>query len=512
MTQSRAENPPGTGDPTDAAAAEALLLPAERVAAPPDGPPAEAPASLPSSPDGGAAPAAVRAAEPQDRGAPLGASAVEAPVGVEPAAGWLARLRPPALVLGWVADLIALGVIVAAATTLLAEALLFGQVHRERDTYLFYYPVYQWFAEQLKAGRFPLWMPQLFSGYPLFADGETGMLYPLHWLFFGLLPTPVAFIALRFLHLVMAGAFMYAWMRALVLRRLAALLAALTFAYGSFLVGQIHHENLVRTAVWLPLVLCWTELAYRAQGRARACYLLAGGATLGVQLTALHVQPALITLMALGLYVAFRTICPPAGVDAWPVAWRQRAGWLGRRLLFSAVALASVIGLGLGLAMAQLLPLYELGQQTFRGERVPFAFATSYSIHPSQLVTLLFPYFFRSPTGSWPLWVGWETVVYVGVAPLVLALITLAAVRRREVIFFALLGTFGALLAFGDYSPIPVLELLWPLPGFSALRVPGRYSLLLVVALAVLAAYGLDWVERSARERPRRRAWGSTLG
>ncbi len=504
MTQSRAEKPPGTEDPTGAAAADALLPPAEKVVPPP----AEASPSSSSSPDGEAVPAAVWPAEPLASAA----SAVEVPVGGELAppapwaGGWLARLRPPALVPGWVADLVALGVIVAAATTLLAEALLFGQVQRERDTYLFYYPVYQWFAEQLKAGRFPLWMPQLFSGYPLFADGETGMLYPLHWLFFGLLPTPVAFIALRFLHLVMAGAFMYAWMRALALRRLAALLAALTFAYGSFLVGQIHHENLVRTAVWLPLVLCWIELAYRGRGRARACYLLAGGATLGVQLTALHVQPALITLMALSLYVAFRTVCPPAGVDIWPAAWRQRATWLGRRLLLSVAVLAGVIGVGLGLAMAQLLPLYELGQQTFRGERVPFAFATSYSIHPSQLVTLLFPYFFRSPTGSWPLWVGWETVVYVGVAPLVLALVALAAVRRREVIFFALLGTFGALLAFGDYSPIPVLELLWPLPGFSALRVPGRYSLLLVVALAVLAAYGLDWVERSARERPRRRA------
>src|SRR5262249_62286994 len=62
----------------------------------------------------------------------------------------------------------------------------------------------------------------------------------------------------------------------------------------------------------------------------------------------------------------------------------------------------------------------------------------------------------------------------------------------------------GALLAFGDSSPAPVLELLWPLPGFSALRVPGRYTLLLVVALAALAGYGLDWLERTARAPGRR--------
>jgi len=446
---------------------------------------------------GAKAPAVV---PPRPEAEPRAVVTVPASVAVT-ARPWLLPLPllAPRAVPGPVADGVALGVIALAAIGLLFETLFFGQLHRENDTYYFYYPVYKWFAEQLQAGQLPLWMPQFFSGYPLFADGETGMLYPPHWLFFGLLPFHAAFVGLRVLHFLMAGAFMYAWMRALTLRRLAALLAALTFAYGSFLVGQMHHENLLRTAVWLPLVLFWTELAYRRAGRARALCLLAGAATLGVQLTALHVQPALMTLMALGLYVAFRTFCPPLGIARWPAAWRQRGPWLARRMGLGVIALGTIVGLGLALAAAQLIPLYELGIQTFRGVGAPFAFSTSYSIHPSQYATLLFPYFFRSDTGSWQLWAGWETVVYVGVAPLLLALVALGAVRRREVAFFAGLAVFGALLSFGDYSPIPLLEALWQIPGFSALRVPGRYSLLLVVALAALAGYGLDWLERVAR-------------
>jgi hypothetical protein len=443
-------------------------------------------------------------------GAPPRSAAPAGPVAplAEPEPGPPGRTtgRLPGRVSGRVADGIAVGVIVVAAVALMIEAFLFGQVQVERDTYLFYYPLYQWFAEQWRAGHLPLWMPQLFSGYPLFADGELGMLYPPHWVFFGLLPTPAAFIGLRLLHFVLAGAFMYAWMRVLGLRRLAALLAGLTFAYGSFLVGQMHHENLVRTAVWLPLVLCWTEVSIRNSGRRRVLALLAGGATLGVQLTALHVQPALITLMALGLYIGFRTLCPPVGSAAWPVGWGERLRWLGRRLVVGAVSLGTIVGLGGGLALAQLLPLYELGVQTVRGVGAPFAFATTYSVHPTQLVTLLFPYFFRNDrAGSWPLWTGWETFIYVGIAPLVLALVAVSVVRRREVAFFGMLAVLGALLAFGDYSPIPLLEWLWPLPGFSALRVPGRYSLLLVVGLAALAAYGLDWLERVAHA-PRRRS------
>ena len=433
----------------------------------------------------------------EDSAAPARLPAPTAPA--PPSAGW--RWRPPTAVPGRVADAIALGLVALAATALMAEAFLFGQVHYERDTYLFYYPVYQFFAAHLKQGQIPLWMPHLFSGYPLYADGETGMLYPLHWLFFGLLPTPAAFIALRWLHLVLAGAFMYAWMRVLGLRRLAALLAALTFAFSSFIVGQIHHENLVRTTVWLPLVLCWVEVAYRQRGRGRVLAVLAAGLTLGVQLLALHVQPALMTLIALALYAAFRTFWPPVGVDPPPRGWRERGHWAARRVGVSAAMTAGAVATGISLAMAQLWPLYELGIQTFRGVGAPFAFATTYSIHPTQLITLLFPYFFRGGAGgSWQLWAGWETLVYIGIAPLVLALVALAAARRREVAFFGFLALFGALLAFGDYSPLPLLELLWNLPGFSALRVPGRYSLLLVVALAVLAGYGLDWVERAARQ------------
>ena len=52
-------------------------------------------------------------------------------------------------------------------------------------------------ALALKEGRLPLWEPGLFGGYPLFADGEVGMLYPLHLLAYGLLPPDLAFAWLR---------------------------------------------------------------------------------------------------------------------------------------------------------------------------------------------------------------------------------------------------------------------------------------------------------------------------
>src|SRR5947209_521610 len=73
-------------------------------------------------------------------------------------------------------------VIAACAVVLLRDELFFGRVFYERDTELFYLPLLRWYLGQMQQGHLPLWIPLIFGGYPLFADGELGMLYPLNLL------------------------------------------------------------------------------------------------------------------------------------------------------------------------------------------------------------------------------------------------------------------------------------------------------------------------------------------
>src|SRR2546430_12394611 len=49
-------------------------------------------------------------------------------------------------------------------------------------------------------------------------------------------------------------------------RSLPCLLGGITFSLGSFFVGQQHHENVTRTAAWLPLVLACVEWALHRAG------------------------------------------------------------------------------------------------------------------------------------------------------------------------------------------------------------------------------------------------------
>src|SRR5919199_1748370 len=90
-------------------------------------------------------------------------------------------------------------VLIVGVTLSVADGLLSNVVAYERDTTVFYFPLLRWVSEQLRQGEFPLWTPQVFGGYPIFADGEIGLAYPPSLLAMPVLPPERAFIALRLL-------------------------------------------------------------------------------------------------------------------------------------------------------------------------------------------------------------------------------------------------------------------------------------------------------------------------
>src|SRR5205814_2312781 len=96
-----------------------------------------------------------------------------------------------------------------------------------------------------------------------------------------------------------------------------ALVGGLVFAFGSFFVAQIQHENVVRSAIWLPLVLLFVELALRAGGWRRQQWLIAAGLALALAALGVHIQPVFMTLLCLGLFVLYRVVVGPVGGRRW---------------------------------------------------------------------------------------------------------------------------------------------------------------------------------------------------
>jgi len=390
----------------------------------------------------------------------------------------------------WVAALL---VIVSIS---LADGLLENIVAYERDTAVFYFPLMSWVGEQLRQGNLPLWTPQFFGGYPIFADGEIGLAYPPVLLALLVLPPDRALVVLRLAHLCLAAAGMFFLVRTWGLPNASAFIAGLVFALGNFLQAQIHHENIVRTASWLPLVLALVEHGLRTpDSRARLRWTALAAGAMGLAGLSLHSQMLAIDLMILAAYGALRWVVGPvSGVPSAQV-WADR-------LLGVAGVCVPVVVLGLGLAAVQLAPLIELAGFSARGSGIPYSESAAYSLTRFGLIQAVFPYVFRGPGNlQWGLWTHWESYLYIGLAPLVLAVVALTCVRRREVAAWGVFGGVGVLLSLGQYSPVNLHYLLWLLPGLSGLRAPGRFTVVVVLAGAMLAAYGMAWLGDPSRCR-----------
>ena len=280
----------------------------------------------------------------------------------------------------------------------------------------------------------------------------------------------------------------------LAVSRPASLVAAVAFMFSDFFVIHFGNLNLIAVTAWLPLVFLG---AYRALTDRSLGWALFGGAALGMAALAGHAQPLQFILLVLALLTLF---CLATNLQS-PVSDLQSPSSTRRYYGLKALSLvAALVTIGLGLAALSLLPAIEMVGYTRRAA-LSYTEAARYSLPPLALIGWLVPDLFgRGVEGFWGSWPRVE-VGYLGVLPLVLAAVALA--RRwddRRVRFFALLAVLSLVLALGEYTPIHRVAYAL-VPGFRNLRAPARFVVLTSFAVVALAAFGLDALLRSPKER-----------
>ncbi|MCA9752993.1 MAG: hypothetical protein KC591_12430, partial [Gemmatimonadetes bacterium] len=377
-------------------------------------------------------------------------------------------------------------VALAVAVALFPRALFGGATFFHYDTWLQNLTFRAWWFEQLRAGHFATWCPGMFAGYPLFAETQTGPLYPPVFVLFSLLPATLAFSWSVALHLVLGGAGAYLLARRFGAAPAAAALAGVAFESSGFLVTHVVHFNLLIGAAWMPWIP-W--LVTRTFDGSRAAPIALAAVLAGLLLGA-HPYA---TLMALAL--AAWTFVHRAG--------RSPAAWTGGASAILAAGLLAV-----ALAAVQVLPTREFLPQTTRGEAVSWDFLTFGSWEPWRIVTLVAPDRVGTPVDD-TFWGGpdWshfaETCAYVGTATLALAAVALVLVPSRAT-WPAILAAISFVLMLGRFTP--AYRVLTWLPLFQSTRLPSRFALPFTLALAILAAIGLDALIRESDPRRRRRA------
>lgn len=362
------------------------------------------------------------------------------------------------------------------------------------DIRLFYWPTYVSLARALREGHFPLWWPDLFGGFPVYALGSLGMFYLPTLVVLLLAPIPHTVTTVLALRATMAAGFTYAFARVLGVSRAGAVLAGVVFAFSGFSASHMQHVDLNNSATWLPVILLGVELAARYTGPRRWGWIGVASLAFGMAWLGVHFNIPLVIFVGVAFYAAGRMLF-------------GREGLVLRNLPVLLAGLAAIAVVGLGIGAVQSLPALELLGFSDRAEGLNWIRATEYSVPPYNLITLLFPTFFREGGIDWTLWSRWETMLYLGVLPLLLALIAVLCIRQQHVTLLAGLALLGLVLAFGRYTPL--YGLLYTLPGFHSMRAPGRFALHFHFGLSVLAGYGVAWFQAGApgAEWPRLRRW-----
>jgi O-antigen/teichoic acid export membrane protein len=366
----------------------------------------------------------------------------------------------------------------------------------------------QFIVQSIENRELPLWNPYLFAGAPFLAAGQHSAIYPLSIVFY-ILPLTKAYGLFTVLQLWLAGLFMYVFGRSLRMGPFPALIAGIVYQLSAFFLVSVVFTMIIAAAAWLPLLLAIIEVMVRKQEEKGAgpfvpiIYVVLGAVALGVHVLAGHPEILVYTLMVMALYALARLF----------MLWRRVGTW--RPALRLGLWLAFMAGLGLGLGSVQLIPLFELVTRNFREGSVTYSDVIGWAYPTRQALTFFLPNFFGNPAhhSYWDLvtrqWVSVDRIFwgiknyveagsYVGILPLVLALVAVVPAKRkrnnrqpgedrRHVWIFATLAVVSLLLIFG--TPLYAL-LYYGLPGIKQLHSPFRWVFPYTLSIAVLAGFG----------------------
>jgi hypothetical protein len=351
------------------------------------------------------------------------------------------------------------------------------------DVVDYYFPAIIFLLHWVRQGILPLWNPTVTGGQPFFF-AISFFLYPINFIYL-FMPLELAFTWHAMVRLTVASIFTFLLARELGLMKIPSILAALTFAFNGFhmvWLGWPHASE----SILLPVML-W--LTHRSLTRGQTRYFIALILTTGILLAG--------GFLPIAGYILYATVG-----YALAVLWKSyQSDVISRRILVNRMAsLGLAIGAGLFLSAVHLLPFMEnLVQSGYGAERAnDSVLYRNFHLPWWQLILYLIPgYYGGIDTPYWGSVNLIETLGYVGVLPLLFAIVSLVRLRfgsmRSAGYLYCLSLTILSLSVVYGLKPLSLPVTL--LPGFQ-LAINTRLLSVAAFGLAMLAAYGLEFLQQ----------------
>ncbi|MBW7998240.1 MAG: YfhO family protein [Candidatus Glassbacteria bacterium] len=336
----------------------------------------------------------------------------------------------------------------------------------------------------MAGGSYPLWNPLSFCGLP-YAGGLTGpMFYPLSLLYF-IMPLFRAIGWTFLLMMLFGGLFCYLWIRELNLSKAAASLCAVAFTFTGWVASGLHggHDGRIFVILLTPLVFFFLE---RGFNRRKLIWFLLMGLVVALQILTPQLQMMYFSCLAVTAYAIYRLVA----------VWREDKSirpFIRLGLMYTAGFVLAV-----SLAAVQFFPTAVNRQLAHRQEGLGlgyegYAHATSFSMHPLETAGLVVPGFTGEPAAYWSAESFKLHSEYMGLLPLMFAVVALARRRHRKVWFFSGLAAAALLWNYGGYTPFFRLP-YHLLPVVKSFRGPNMMFFVFAFSLITLAGYGIDYV------------------
>jgi hypothetical protein len=338
-------------------------------------------------------------------------------------------------------------------------------------------PWYEFSAYELHHGRLPLWDPYTFGGQPLHAGMQASLAYPVHWLFLAAPMRKSGWLygtALNWYYILircLVALAMYWFCRDLKRSQWASVLAGLIYSLGGVEITT-DWPQMAHATVWAPIVFLFLFRVLR--GRSAVRNGIFAGASLGAAwLCGHYAYPLFISLAAVGLWIYW-------------LATRPRFQWADVKAPALCFLFTGLVG------AAQLLPAAEFAPLARRwagtdvplgwGEKIPYHLFDPLSMSADGMFSFIFPY------------LNQNYAPYLGICAVGLAFLGAALMWREQAVrVVSMIGIGGLIYSLGSYTPIH--GWLYALvPMIEKARAPAMATLLVSVAVAVLAAYALDSV------------------
>ena len=347
------------------------------------------------------------------------------------------------------------------------------QNHYTLDTLEQDYPWAELWQKTVREGKVPLWNPAVCGGEPHVATSMGAVFSPfkLLLLWLGIERGWSLGLVLEFM---LAGIFMFAFLRELGRSPCASFIGACAFGLNSNLLAWYWREP--SAFVWVPLVLFLFE---RSLQRDSWSYTLAAGFALGLAFLGNNVQSAFHVAFLCSLY------------------WMLTAPWGDPSRRNAAVLrIAVALLIGVCLSAVQWLPTLELMKHDASG-RVQDAGPRPSVVHTLLGLPFCLSFVFSGLTGSSESYDLLKVIhaalqdftAYVGVVPFTMFLIGATDFREKRVRAWLIIVTLVFIVIF-----------FTPLVSY----VYHRFFIVAAFGVAVVAAYGTDFVLDKSREHPTR--------